>query len=765
MSRQTRKNLLIAAVAAVCAPAFLAQAADTGWNQTVGGTYDFNDTANWVGGNINGVWDSTLTLTGTQVLTMAGDTVLSDPLNFGYAGNFATSIYSVDTTTRNLTLGGDITVATLGGSTASVTLGSNTNNLNVNLNGNRLFTINTGRTLTFQNAVSNGNITTASAGTLRFAGQGGAIGSAITLTGGSTLNLFSGSSGDVGATRAASVKVLNGSLTTNGNSTQNSNETITGTVTIDGAVGGFTTITLSPNAARNARLTAGSLVRANNGVALIRGTNLGVSPIADSAAGKSNISLGTAPTLSGAGGASATHNMSILPWVVGSTNVNAAGGGAESFVTYDATNGLRPLDLTTEFEPSISDGTTTTNNVRLSGTGTLATITSDTTVNSLFLNLGTSASSKIDGSGTLKITSGALFLNVGTSGSASITINANLDFGSAQGVIGQSTAGKNRIISGNIAGTGGLVVYQPSQSLAGNSLALNGTGSTYTGDTYNYGKIGDVKAGVLPSGVRSGNIYNYGYISLTGGTPAINGLNGTGTVFYNHTGNATLTIGSDGSGGDYSGVIDSGSGANYLKLVKTGAGTQILGGTNTYYGSTTIDDGKLIVNGSLANSPTVTVNGAAAVLGGSGTINGNVVLTNGALAPGNSPGTITLGGLAMTANSVLSYDLSAANHTVGSGINDYTIVNGDLTLDGTINLTSPTELTNGVYTLVHYTGAFNDNGLLIGSNFGNGGGQTYSIMTDTNAGNVNLVVVPEPGTLVLGLGFGAMTLLGRKRRA
>lgn len=95
----------------------------TGWKQTGGGTYDYNDTANWVGGDINGVFSSDLELTAAQTITFAADTSLADGLTINYKGNFPMTFQSDGSGAKTLTLGGDISEALQGNASAVVTIG------------------------------------------------------------------------------------------------------------------------------------------------------------------------------------------------------------------------------------------------------------------------------------------------------------------------------------------------------------------------------------------------------------------------------------------------------------------------------------------------------------------------------------------------------------------------------------------------------------------------------------------------------------------
>ncbi|MGL5600969.1 MAG: autotransporter-associated beta strand repeat-containing protein [Silvania sp.] len=165
-----------------------------------------------------------------------------------------------------------------------------------------------------------------------------------------------------------------------------------------------------------------------------------------------------------------------------------------------------------------------------------------------------------------------------------------------------------------------------------------------------------------------------------------------------------------------SGII---SGANG-SLVKEGDGTLTLSGDNTYTGTTHVEQGVLLVNGDQhAATGDVTVD-AGTTLGGNGIIGGAVtVADNGHIAAGadlNSVGKLTTGSLTLAQNSQLDYQLGEA-YIVGGKLNDLIDVNGDLNLDGKLNITQTSggNFGVGVYRLINYTGSLQNNGLDIAS--------------------------------------------------
>ncbi|MBK8094547.1 MAG: autotransporter-associated beta strand repeat-containing protein [Verrucomicrobiaceae bacterium] len=753
----------------------------TGFNQAGAGPHDFNYSANWVGGGINGVWDSSLTLTAAQTATFGADTTLTSGLNFGYTGNFDLTLRSAGTANRTITLAGDIVVNPV--SNRTITLGSTTANqgLNIDLGGvNRSITVNTSKVLTFLNAISNGDFTltgnspTAAGGTMKLAGAGGnAASSDITVTQGGILQFDSSTSGVTGTTRAQSVTLQSsGRLLVSGNSTANSADSISGNLVINGASplaqsAGNTvpTVTLSPNAARNTRLTFTSVDRQAQGVAVFRGTNLGANTIASNTANSGNIEItGTAPTLVGGGGAAGTTSISIVPWALGGTSGSDIG---STFVTYTAANGIRPLNTGTEFAAAFGSAT---DNVRLTASSA---ISSGTTANSLILG---SASTVLSGAGTLSVTSGAVFF-----ASTSQSISAPLDFGSAQGVIGMARAAT---ISGNISGTGGLALYGLRTD---ELLTLSGTSSTYTGDTHILGAA-IISNGVLPSGARTGDVYVQGTYRLpvTGGTASINGLNGSGFVTYGNSTAAALSLGGNNANGTFTGTIS--NSASTLSLTKTGTGTQILSGANTYNGATNVNSGALELNnttGSGTGTGTVTI-AAAATLQGDGAITtaaNNYVYINGTFQMGRtgatagSDFTLNTSGTGSTVFGAVSYldiDLwstTGADQSGSLAAADMLRLFGtlDITSGATLKLSNPNTLTfqNGdIFRIFDWTGLTTRTGTFTEdfTDITLAPGLSIDSSNLYTLGTISIVGVPEPSRAIL-LMLGLTGLMLRRRKS
>jgi hypothetical protein len=192
------------------------------------------------------------------------------------------------------------------------------------------------------------------------------------------------------------------------------------------------------------------------------------------------------------------------------------------------------------------------------------------------------------------------------------------------------------------------------------------------------------------------------------------------------------------------------------------------GNNNTYSGGTIVNNGTLLVSntsGSGTGTGAVTV-GPLGTLGGTGTISGKVTFTlsgsdGGTLAPGNTPGTLTIDDdLVLNSASKLAYELSAANQSPGAPNNDYVVVTGDLTLAGDLRVTGSGDFSvlpaGTEWTLMTY-GTLNNASAGLTFDPMNlpvlGAGLEYSIQAASQTVKLMIVAtaIPEPGAVLFGV--------------
>ncbi len=251
------------------------------------------------------------------------------------------------------------------------------------------------------------------------------------------------------------------------------------------------------------------------------------------------------------------------------------------------------------------------------------------------------------------------------------------------------------------------------QRFSGTDLILRN--SDFTARALNVGSVAgnQVTIGTRADGTAGGaGAFNVASLALTGGN----------TLEVNHT-ESDFVLPSSISG---AGTI------NHL------AGTTLFtGGQGGFSGLLDVTGGEVVINGTLGGSG-ARATFADARLSGTGTFGGDVTLGNATLAPGNSPGTFTIGGdLVLGASSVLDFELGLPDQAPGVG-SDLIVVDGDLTLDGTLDITDIGGFGGGLYRLITYGGALTDNGLNFGTLPANFDPAELTLSLAT-AGQVNLI--------------------------
>ena len=488
---------------------------NTGWPSSAGQDSVYTNPANWAGGVVDHVFSGAI-LGGAARTIQLPDTAYAIPasgLTLSYTDNAKLTFIPEPFGTRTLTLSGNISVDVATTTTSqTVDFGTASRFINIDLNGGSR-TINvtsTGPTqwtnfdtLNVYGDISNGTLIkdgwgalnvqrplTVSTpidfrkGTIQLTGSGSV--STSTEFQGMWSRMIVDSSATTDRLGDSNPLIFRGGALMIRNATAGSTITeAAGPVTIESGKA-YIGIDRDVNASATTTLSLSDLTRQNSaslsvgGSATLGGVN---KVVVTGSAGNALL----ANSLIGGGGSAGSTNISIVPWAAfaatnpgqqdsswysnGTNGTGAARVGG--WVTYDSTNGFRPLNTTTEYAQSFATAAAT-DNLRLDGTVVAPSITADQTINSLFLD-GTAQNINLDGN-TLTVTSGA----IGTGATSWQINNGTLNFGSNPGIF---SGRSNNDIGAVIAGTGGVIIDN-----VGGGVRFNAT-NVYTGDTIVHGSL------------------------------------------------------------------------------------------------------------------------------------------------------------------------------------------------------------------------------------------------------------------------------------
>lgn len=592
-------------------------------------------TLNWVGPGGSGNWttstnwtDSTALNTGTTwdlVLQTTSDSAPMTSMIPG--GNYTIRSLAMDNTAQVLnntanvlrfvatTATNSTAVRTITFGTADVSIITLTNGMNLNVNASTLGT-NPGTPTMTLNLGYTGNGTINIDGTSQLIVSG--AGASIAGTGG----LIKTGEGSI---RLSANQTYSGGFTLNAGTVE-----ATGNSTSVGVQGVFGTGVLTLNGGTIISTTTGNRnftnpVQLNNGTLTLGSASTGSIIISD--AGSQTTTLSGNTTLQIAVGANANWAQPIH----GLGSLTKVGEG---------TLGLNGTSSTSTYEGGfeLKEG-----NVRFTSSGN---------------STGTLSSSF--GTGTLTLSGGSLASsnnNASNSGNRTlynpIALNGTIS-------LGELTANSAVTVS---------TAWGSESTLLKNSTIVTLANSTAT--TFNWNQ--NITGGFSLTKEGTATLTLSGLNSYTGGTTVSAGtLRGTTSGLQGAITNHAALVFSQETDGTYAGAI-SGSGT----LAKTGAGTVTLSGTNTHTGLTSLTEGGLAINGSLAGALDTA---AGTVLSGVGTIHGNAAIS-GAHRPGNSPGTQTFAGdLTYNTGATVGWELAANTTTAGNF--DQVIVGGTLDFAG-----------------------------------------------------------------------------------
>ncbi len=468
-----------------------------------------------------------------------------------------------------------------------------------------------------------------------------------------------------------------------------------------------------------------------------------------------------------------TLNTTVLPGAMTFSNSQTAytisGSGLISGSASLVKNGNALLTLATPNTftagVTLNAGTLALGNAGALGTGTLT--IAGGALDSTLANLVNSRNNVQTWSGDFSFV-GTNGLNLGTgsvtlTADRQVTVNANtLSIGgSISGAFALTKAGNgtlalralNSYFGGTVVNAGTLVINPaglngPTGLIGTGPLTVN-AGATVQTYVNSFGYDGTSQNDVVINGgtvtqFTSGGVgpdSHLGHLYMTGGTLTGNaaenvfnphkdftiyGAPTTATISAGLNLLSSINIYVEGGMGAFPDLLISRPITNTSGVTKSGAGIMLLSAANTYTGPTSVSEGVLIVDGSLAGGSAVTLS-ATGILRGTGTVNGTVTLNS-------SVATILPGDTATATGTKGTLTINTLN-TSGSGSLYFRLSNPGAAVADALKITSATQI--------------NLANLALGVQAQAG---TYNAATDTVT-----VLTTTAGNQIIG-GFGAMQL-------
>ncbi len=678
--------------------------------------------------------------TGTYSKTGAGTTTVGVAFNNSGAGSL-----SVQNGIFEIAAAGTSSAGFTTASGATTQFGGGTYQLNsgATLGGTGLYLVSGGGTLSANTTIGVTNLTVAG-GTLTGAGPVN-VGGTLTINGGVLTGVggITNSNGTLTLGPGA-VEVFNG-YTLNNISTANWSSTSVSSSEI--LVGEGTGATINNSGTWNDQNTFNNVIASEGGTAVFNNTGT------YSKTGAGTTTVGVAFNNSGAGSLSVQNGIfEIAAAGTSSAGFTTASGATTQFGggTYQlnsgATLGGTGLYLVSGGGTLSANTTIGVTNLTVAG-GTLTGAGPVNVGGTLTINSGvlTGVGGITNSNGTLTLGPGAVEVfngytlnNIGTANWSSTSVSSSeilVGEGTGATINNSGTWNDQNIFNNVIASEGGTAVFNNS-----GTYSKTGTGTTTVSTAFNNSGLLDVQSGVMSlSGATNTNTATGTMEATTGGTLNVTaGLTNfssntltNGTYIVNGTGAAStmsLSVGTN-AGGE---IVN-----NAANIVLDGANSAVsfvdlnghqllsaLAANTTSSSGLTIENGyNLTTPGAFANAGTVTVgtasgdtstfkigpsgasaytqSAAGALTQGTGTIAGNVTVSNGNVAPGS---TTTAGTLSITGN----YAQSGGTFTDVLGASS----NGLLNVSGTVTLASPAAL-----------------GIVLGSGFVATDGTLYTIIT------------------------------------